>query len=92
MSFSPQQCRAARAWVGWTQDELAERANVAVTTVANFERGVRIPFRNNLKALEAAFVGYGVQFVNGGLVAGVVVAGIEAKQGGEPWTVRIIER
>ncbi len=58
--MSPEQCRASRAWLGWTQPELAEKAGVGVATVKDFERGSRTPMANNLKAMRAALEAAGV--------------------------------
>jgi transcriptional regulator with XRE-family HTH domain len=62
------QSRAARALVGLSQGELAERARVARQTVVDFERGARTPYPNNLSALRAALEAAGVEFIdeNGG--------------------------
>jgi len=35
----PQQCRAARGLLDWTQEELAERASVSRSTIRDFENG-----------------------------------------------------
>jgi len=35
--LSPEQCRAARGLLGWTQEELAERAKVSRSTIRDFE-------------------------------------------------------
>lgn len=61
--ISPGQCRAARAVVGWTQDDLAAAAGITGMTVQSFERGVRVPHPNNLTALRAALEGKGVRFL-----------------------------
>lgn len=42
--------RAARGWLGWSQQELAKRASVGLTTVKDFENGSRKPIANNLNA------------------------------------------
>ncbi|WP_280948385.1 helix-turn-helix domain-containing protein [Mesorhizobium jarvisii] len=47
-AISVQQCRAARAMLGWSQGDLAEAAAVSRTTIVDFERSIRIPHRNNL--------------------------------------------
>ncbi|WP_431208747.1 helix-turn-helix domain-containing protein [Burkholderia cepacia] len=39
----PEQVKAARALLAWSQQELARKAHVATSTVADFERGVRTP-------------------------------------------------
>jgi len=60
--MSPEQCRAARAWLGWPQDALAKIANVGVSTVRDFEAGRREPTRNNLTAMRVALEEGGVSF------------------------------
>ena len=65
--IDPRQCRAARALLDWTQDELAKRTGLSAVTVRSFERGgeMRGSNRNLIRmTLEAA----GVQFIpeNGG--------------------------
>jgi transcriptional regulator with XRE-family HTH domain len=37
--LSPDQCRAARGLLDWTQEELAERADVSRSTIRDFENG-----------------------------------------------------
>ena len=58
--LSPEQSRAARGWLDWSQDELARRANVALSTVRDFERGRRTPIANNLIAMRDAFAAAGI--------------------------------
>ena len=62
------QCRAARALLGWTQGTLAEKANVSQSTVADFEREVRVPVPNNKRAIVNAFWRGGVRFAFGGVI------------------------
>lgn len=38
MELAPEQCRAARGLLNWTQEHLAERAGVSRSTVRDFER------------------------------------------------------
>ena len=52
--MSPEQCRAARAWLNWSQAALAKAASVSASTVKDFETGRREPTRNNLAAMKAA--------------------------------------
>ncbi|MSO54214.1 MAG: XRE family transcriptional regulator [Rhodospirillales bacterium] len=58
--FTGKLCKAARALAGWNQAELAKHANVAKQTVADFERGARTPFPNNLTAIQNALGAAGV--------------------------------
>jgi DNA-binding transcriptional regulator YiaG len=62
--MTPEQCRAARAWLNWPQDALAKAANVGVSTVRDFEAGRREPTRNNLTAMKAALETGGISFVD----------------------------
>lgn len=61
--MSPEQCRAARGWLGWTQQELARRAGVGLSTVRDFEKGERTPITNNLAAMRQAIEGVGLKLL-----------------------------
>jgi DNA-binding transcriptional regulator YiaG len=63
--MSPEQCRAARAWLGWSQQELANRAKVGLSTLRDFEARRRKPIPNNLAAIKAALEAAGIEFTNG---------------------------
>jgi transcriptional regulator with XRE-family HTH domain len=63
--ISPEQCRAARAWLGWSQDDLAKIAQVALSTVRDFERGDREPIGHNLDAIKRALERGGINFESG---------------------------
>jgi predicted transcriptional regulator len=66
MSFtmSPEQVRAARNWLGWTQQELATRASVGLSTVKSFEAGERRPIINNVQAIRRAFEDAGMKITD----------------------------
>jgi len=66
--MSPEQCRAARVWVSWSQDELAKAAGVGLSTIRDFEAAKRTPIQNNLAAIQRALEGEGVSFTNEGIV------------------------
>lgn len=70
--MTPEQCRAARAWLNWPQDALAKAASVGVSTVRDFEAGRREPTRNNLTAMKAALEAGGVAFVDDDKQLGIV--------------------
>jgi transcriptional regulator with XRE-family HTH domain len=61
--MSLEQCRAARAWLGWSQQELARRARVGLSTVKDFERGDRNPIANNLDAMRRAIEAAGIDLI-----------------------------
>lgn len=61
--MTPEQCRAARGWLAWSQNDLAAAAKVSNSTVRDFEAGRRDPIQNNLAAMIAAFESAGVGFV-----------------------------
>lgn len=72
--ITPEQCRAARGWLNWTQAYLADWAGVSLSTVRNFESGRRAPIRNNLEALAEAFEVNGIRLTFDGEVPTGIVA------------------
>jgi transcriptional regulator with XRE-family HTH domain len=74
--MTPVQCRAARAWLGLSQQELATRAGVAKNTVHQFEAGLRTPTPNNIAALRRAIEAEGLRllFDDRGEAAGIARA------------------
>ena len=62
------QVRAARALLNWTQDELAQRSNVAARSIRNVENEDRRSYPQTVDSLRAAFESAGVVFleVDGG--------------------------
>lgn len=61
--FAPEQCRAARAWLGWSQDDLAKRAHVSLSTIRDFEAGRRTPIKNNMEAIRLSLELMGVSLI-----------------------------
>jgi transcriptional regulator with XRE-family HTH domain len=68
MAISPEQCRAARGLLGWSQGDLSRASETATKTIADFERGAREPYARTLRDVRAAFERAGVEFIpeNGG--------------------------
>ena len=78
------QVRAARALVGWSQGELAERAGVSKQRVNRIESGNMDARFSTVSALDEAFRGAGVEM--GEDAAGVIriaVASSRVGSGGE---------
>jgi transcriptional regulator with XRE-family HTH domain len=71
--MSPEQCRAARGWLGWTQQELARRARVGLSTVKDFEKGERKTIAATADAIQRAIEAAGVRpvFDDDGEAAGI---------------------
>jgi hypothetical protein len=68
--MTPEQCRAARGWLGCSQVELARQANASLRAVAAFERGEQKPRPNNLIAMRRALL-----FDRDGTAAGILRQG-----------------
>ena len=67
----PEQSRAARAWLDWSQDQLAAKASVSLSTVRDFEKGRRAPIANNLAAMRVALETAGISFVDSDGTSGI---------------------
>ena len=63
MTITPEQSKAARSLLGWTQKELAENAGVGISTVVDFESSKRVPIKNNLVAIRTAFERGSIDFI-----------------------------
>jgi transcriptional regulator with XRE-family HTH domain len=61
--MTPEQSRAGRAWLDWSQQELAAKASVSLSTVRDYEKGRRVPIANNLTAMRTALEAAGIAFV-----------------------------
>lgn len=66
LSLTVEQCRAGRALLGWSQEQLAEQSNATQRTVADFERGARQPYERTLRDLREAMELAGVIFLADG--------------------------
>jgi predicted transcriptional regulator len=66
--ISPKQCRAARALLDWSQQDLADHAKVGIVTVRQLEAGAHEPRRATLEVVRRALEEAGIKFIdeNGG--------------------------
>jgi transcriptional regulator with XRE-family HTH domain len=62
MSITPQESRAARGLLAWSQTQLAQASLVGLSTVRNFEAELRETTAANLAAIRGAFERAGVLF------------------------------
>ena len=58
------QCRAARALLDWSQQDLASKAGVGLVTIHQLEAGTSQPRRATLDVIKRAFEQAGVDFLN----------------------------
>jgi predicted transcriptional regulator len=65
MPITPAQCRAARGLLDIDQRMLADGAMVTPGVIIDFEKGRRVPTRNNLAAIQRVLEEAGVEFTNG---------------------------
>lgn len=57
------QCRAARAMLGWSQQDLCSKAGVARKTLVDFEGGKSTPYPRTLKDIRETLEAAGVIFI-----------------------------
>ena len=66
--ITPEQCRAGRGLLDWSQQELAKKAEVGVVTIRQVEAGMTEPRKATLTVIRQAFENAGIDFIdeNGG--------------------------
>lgn len=66
--LSSAQCRAARAMLEWTREDLAAKCGVSRPTLADFETDKRKPYDRTLADIRRTFEDAGLEFIpeNGG--------------------------
>lgn len=64
--INSKQCRAARAWLGWSQDDLAEKVECARRTIAAFEQEKSVPFDRTLRDIQKTLEDAGITFLMDG--------------------------
>jgi len=67
MNAHGKQIIAARALLGWSQQELADRAGIGVSTVQSFEKGDRDTRTENKEAIIDTLEKAGIDFSSGGV-------------------------
>jgi transcriptional regulator with XRE-family HTH domain len=72
-TFTVEQVRAARAFLGWTQADLGEVAGLSLQTIRNFETGSFPLSSASLAAVRKAFKKAGVEFLKRGKRIGVTI-------------------
>jgi hypothetical protein len=67
-ALTASQCRAGRALIDWSQQQLSQAASIDVQTVADFEKRFRAADETTRRRLRAALEAAGVVFIaeNGG--------------------------
>ncbi|MFK0164861.1 transcriptional regulator [Rhizobium sp. NPDC090279] len=63
--LKPPQCRAARALLNWTQNDLAKQTAISAVSIRAFEKGGEMR-ESNLRLLKLTFEAAGVIFQNEG--------------------------
>lgn len=84
--MSPEQSRAARGWLGWSQKELATRSAIALNTVYEFESKRRTPTAANVAAMQRVIEGAGITllFDREGAPAGIARGDAEIAPAASP--------
>lgn len=63
------QLRAARGWLKWSQDDLAERSGVSKSSIVQFELGRSVPYSETIDTLRQTLETAGIEFLFNGNVA-----------------------
>ena len=63
-AITVEQCRAARALLGWSRRKLAINASVSERTVIDFERGARKTYEMTIRAIRFAIEDAGIDFID----------------------------
>jgi transcriptional regulator with XRE-family HTH domain len=69
--IAPTQLRAARAWLGWSQDELALKSGVSKHSIARYEQGRSLAYDGTLAKLKRTLEAAGISFHTDGAMRGI---------------------
>lgn len=61
---TPREVRAARAFLGWTRQRLADRAIVSLNSVIRLEQAVVDPRASTIEAIRRALERAGIEFLS----------------------------
>jgi transcriptional regulator with XRE-family HTH domain len=61
--LSPEQCRSARVWLDWSQNDLVQAAEIGIQAIYEFELRRRVPQRETLTQLQKTFEKSGIGFL-----------------------------
>jgi transcriptional regulator with XRE-family HTH domain len=62
--FTPQQCKAARAALGWPRPKLAAKAGITTLTVRKFENSEVEPHKRTVSSIADALIAAGIEFLD----------------------------
>jgi DNA-binding XRE family transcriptional regulator len=62
LRITPQQVRAARAWLAWGRDKLAETAGLSTRSIARYEQENLDPTERTLESIRSALESNGIIF------------------------------
>ncbi|AIQ89772.1 XRE family transcriptional regulator [Methylobacterium oryzae CBMB20] len=63
----------------WSQTDLSKRANIGLSTIRQFENGIRTPITNNMLAMQRAFEEAGITLTDE--PAGITYSAASEKNG-----------
>lgn len=88
MAIKVGQIRAARAFLNWSQKDLAERSGVSDVSIINYENEKRVPHQSTIDKILQAFELAGVSFTENGLeMKDDAITVIQ----GEGWYLRLLD-
>ncbi|MFT7098170.1 MAG: transcriptional regulator with XRE-family HTH domain [Rickettsiales bacterium] len=63
-TITPKQCKAARSFLGWSQQALADKVRITQKTLTDFERGITNPQRRTIEDIKTILIEAGIKFEN----------------------------
>lgn len=73
--IAPAQLRAARAWLAWSQDKLADESGISKKSIARYEQGRALPYDGTLATLKSTLEANGIRFHSDGTRQGISGSG-----------------